>query len=40
MDTDLVNALEKLVNLQQQGFLTMDEFSKAKEKLLKTLLAK
>jgi hypothetical protein len=40
MDTDLVNALEKLVNLQQQGFLTMDEFSKAKEKLLKTLFEK
>jgi hypothetical protein len=40
IDAELVNALEKLVNLKQQGFLTMDEFSKAKEKLLKTLLEK
>ncbi|MBL4899776.1 MAG: hypothetical protein JKX76_09080 [Colwellia sp.] len=37
INTELVNALEKLVNLKQQGFLTMDEFSKAKEKLLKDL---
>ena len=37
IDTELVNALEKLVNLKKQGFLTMDEFSKAKEKLLKNL---
>ncbi|MBL4764491.1 MAG: hypothetical protein JKX67_04315 [Colwellia sp.] len=35
INTELVNALEKLVNLKQQGFLTMDEFSKAKNKLLK-----
>ena len=40
IDTELINALEKLVNLKQQGFLTMDEFSKAKEKLLKGLFDK
>jgi hypothetical protein len=40
IDTDLINALEKLVNLKQQGFLTMDEFSKAKENLLKGLFDK
>lgn len=40
IDTELVNALEKLVNLKQQGFLTMDEFTKAKENLLKGLLEK
>lgn len=40
INTELVNALEKLVNLKQQGFLTMDEFSKAKEKLLKDLFEK
>jgi len=40
IDTELVNALERLVNLKQKGFLTMDEFSKAKEKLLKTLFKK
>jgi hypothetical protein len=32
--TELVNALEKLVELQQQGFLTADEFELAKTKLL------
>jgi hypothetical protein len=37
INTELVDALEKLVNLKQQGFLTTDEFSKAKEKLLKDL---
>ncbi|WP_114324939.1 SHOCT domain-containing protein [Candidatus Colwellia aromaticivorans] len=40
INTELVNALEKLVNLKQQGFLTTDEFSKAKEKLLKDLFEK
>lgn len=40
INTELVNALEKLVSMKQQGFLTMDEFSKAKEKLLKELLEK
>ena len=40
IDTELVNALEKLVNLKQKGFLTMEEFSKAKNKLLKSLLEK
>lgn len=40
IDTELVNALEKLVSLKQQGFLTMDEFTKAKEKLLKDLFDK
>ena len=34
IETDLVNALEKLVKLQQQGFLTTDEFEQAKAKLL------
>lgn len=38
INTELVNALEKLVNLKQQGFLTQDEFAKAKEKLLQSLL--
>ncbi|PKH88301.1 hypothetical protein [Colwellia sp. Bg11-28] len=33
VETDLVNALEKLVKLQQQGFLTIDEFEQAKAKL-------
>jgi len=40
INTELVDALEKLVSMKQQGFLTMDEFSKAKEKLLKGLLEK
>lgn len=40
VNTELVNALEKLVNLKQQGFLTMDEFSKAKKKVLQDLLEK
>ena len=38
IDTELVNALEKLVNLKQQGFLSNEEFSKAKAKLLKNLI--
>ena len=33
VETDLVNALEKLVKLRQQGFLTADEFEQAKAKL-------
>ncbi|TWX66256.1 SHOCT domain-containing protein [Colwellia demingiae] len=33
VETDLVNALEKLVKLRQQGFLTADEFEQAKTKL-------
>ena len=37
IDTELVNALEKLVNLKQQGYLTSEEFAKAKEKLLQSL---
>lgn len=36
--TELVNTLEKLVNLKQQGFLTSQEFSQAKAKLFKSLL--
>jgi len=38
VDTELVNAIEKLVTLQQQGFLSPDEFSQAKAKLLKNLI--
>ena len=37
IDTEVVNALEKLVNLKQQGFLTDEEFTKAKENLLRGL---
>lgn len=33
IETDLVNALEKLVKLHQEGFLTADEFEQAKAKL-------
>jgi hypothetical protein len=40
VDTELVNALEKLVNLKKKGLLTTDEFSKAKESLLKDLFEK
>ena len=40
IDTELVNALEKLVNLKQQGYLTTIEFTKAKEKLLQNLFDK
>ena len=40
IDTELVNALEKLVNLKQQGFLTLEEFDQAKAKLLKNLFDK
>lgn len=38
VDTDLVNALEKLVDLKQQGYLTQEEFIKAKENLMRSLL--
>jgi len=37
VETDLVNAIEKLVKLQQQGFLSADEFAQAKAKLLDRL---
>jgi len=37
IDTELVNALEKLVDLKQQGFLTQEEFIKAKENLMQSL---
>ena len=40
VDTELVNALEKLVDLKQQGFLTVEEFSQAKAKLFENLLNK
>ncbi|MGL1957594.1 MAG: SHOCT domain-containing protein [Colwellia sp.] len=40
IDTELVNALERLVRLKQQGFLTEEEFKQAKAKLLKGLLNK
>lgn len=40
IDTELVDALEKLVDLKQQGFLTQDEFTKAKENLLNSLFDK
>jgi hypothetical protein len=40
IDTELVNALEKLVDLKQQGFLTQEEFTKAKENLLSSLFDK
>jgi|GEM_PF-771520 len=39
VDTELVNALEKLVKLKQQGFLDAEEFAQAKAKLLKNLIA-
>jgi hypothetical protein len=40
VDTELVNALEKLVDLKQQGFLTPEEFTVAKENLLRSLFDK
>jgi len=40
VDSELVNALEKLVTLKQQGFLTEEEFSQAKATLLKSLFNK
>lgn len=40
IDTELVDALEKLVNLKQQGFLTQEEFTKAKENLMRSLFEK
>ena len=33
-DSELINALDKLVNLKQKGFLTDEEFSLAKAKIL------
>ncbi len=39
VDTELVNALDKLVRLKQLGFLSTEEFSQAKAKLLKNLFA-
>ena len=38
VDTELVNALDKLVKLKQQGFLSEEEFASAKSKLLEDLL--
>ena len=40
IDTNLVDALEKLVNLKQEGFLTEEEFTKAKENLMSSLFDK
>jgi len=40
VDTELVNALEKLVDLKQQGYLTLEEFSQAKAKLFESLIDK
>jgi hypothetical protein len=40
INTELVNALEKLVDLKQQGFLTQEEFTVAKENLLSSLFEK
>ncbi|PCH95752.1 MAG: hypothetical protein COB83_07850 [Gammaproteobacteria bacterium] len=40
INTGLVNALEKLVELKQQGFLTQEEFTKAKENLMQSLFDK
>ncbi len=40
IDTELVNALEKLVSLKQEGFLTAEEFAQAKAKLLENLFDK
>lgn len=37
IDTELVNALEKLVDLRKNGFLTEEEFTKAKVNLLRSL---
>lgn len=37
VESDLVNAIEKLVTLQKQGFLNDDEFGQAKAKLLGTV---
>lgn len=37
IETDLVNAIEKLVKLRQQGFLSAEEFAQAKAKLLASL---
>ena len=37
-DAELINALDKLVKLKQQGFLSDKEFTSAKSKLLQDLL--
>lgn len=37
VETDLVNAIDKLGKLQQQGLLSADEFAQAKAKLLSSL---
>ena len=37
LDMELIEALDKLVKLKQQGFLTAEEFNNAKTKLLKDL---
>ena len=37
LDIEVVNALEKLVKLKQQNFLSDEEFEQAKAKLLKDL---
>ena len=37
VDTVLVNALEKLVELRKQGFLTQEEFTEAKKNVLGSL---
>lgn len=38
IDIELVNTLEKLVQLKQQGFLSLEEFTQAKAKLLNNLI--
>ena len=38
-DSELINALDKLVNLKQQGFLTDEEFSLAKAKILSDMMS-
>jgi len=40
INTEVVDALEKLVSLKQQGYLTTAEFVQAKEKLLQSLFDK
>ena len=40
INTELVYALEKLVDLKKQGFLTLEEFTKAKENLISSLFEK
>jgi len=38
-DSELINTLDKLVNLKQQGFLTDEEFSLAKAKILSDMMS-